>query len=266
MRIIRYLDSEDQIRYGIAIAPDTYVEAEGDPFTGLLQGSNPAAIRKLLAPIVPTQIMGIGLNYRKHAEETNAAIPQFPVLFFKNAASLQNPGDPILIPTQLKSDQIDYECELVVVIGKTAKNVRKEDAFNYILGYTIGNDVSARDWQKNGGAGQWCRGKSFDTHTPIGPVLFTTDEVPTPNDLDLRTILNGQTMQSSNTSDMIFDIPSVIEFLSASTTLLPGTIILTGTPSGVGMARTPQVWLKPGDEVTIEIEGLGSLTNPVELE
>lgn len=266
MRIIRYLDSKNHVRHGIAIAPETYVEAEGDLYSGLRPGSQPAEISKILAPLVPSQIFGIGLNYRKHAEETNAAIPQFPVLFFKNAASLQNPGDPILIPTTLKSEQVDYECELVVVIGKTAKNVSKADAFKYILGYTIGNDVSARDWQKNGGAGQWCRGKSFDTHTPIGPVLFTTDEVPHPNNLGIKTILNGETVQNSNTSDMIFDIPSIIEFLSASTTLLPGTIILTGTPSGVGMARNPQVWLKPGDTVTIEIEGLGSLTNPVGLE
>lgn len=266
MRIIRYLDSKNQARHGIAIAPETYVEAEGDLCSGLKPGFKPAEIRKILAPLVPSQIFGIGLNYRKHAEETNAAIPRFPVLFFKNAASVQNPGDPILIPTKLKSSQVDYECELAVVIGKAAKNVSKAEASKYILGYTIGNDVSARDWQKDGGAGQWCRGKSFDTFTPLGPVLFTADEVPNPNGLNIKTILNGETMQDSNTSDMIFDIPSIIEFLSASTTLLPGTVILTGTPSGVGMARNPQVWMKPGDTVTVEIEGLGSLTNPVALE
>jgi 2-keto-4-pentenoate hydratase/2-oxohepta-3-ene-1,7-dioic acid hydratase in catechol pathway len=191
------------------------------------------------------------------------AIPQHPVLFIKNPAAVQNPGDPILLPSVLKSDSVDYECELAVVIGKTARNVSKADALNYVLGYTCANDVSARDWQKNGGGGQWCRGKTFDTFCPLGPVLVTTDEIPNPNALGIKTILNGEAVQDWNTNDMIFDVPTLIEFLSADTTLLPGTVIITGTPQGVGMARKPPLWMKSGDSVTIEIEGIGSLTNPV---
>jgi 2-keto-4-pentenoate hydratase/2-oxohepta-3-ene-1,7-dioic acid hydratase in catechol pathway len=176
---------------------------------------------------------------------------------------LQNPGDPIVLPRKLNSDSVDYECELAVVIGKTCHNVSKKDALNHVLGYTCANDVSARDWQRNGGGGQWCRGKTFATFCPLGPVLVTADEVPNPNNLSIRTILNGEVMQDWNTNDMIFDIPTLIEFLSASTILHPGTVILTGTPHGVGFARTPPVFLKAGDSVTIEIEKIGKLTNPV---
>jgi 2-keto-4-pentenoate hydratase/2-oxohepta-3-ene-1,7-dioic acid hydratase in catechol pathway len=177
--------------------------------------------------------------------------------------TVQNPGDPIEIPTALKSDEVDYECELAVVIGKACKNVKKADALNYVLGYTCANDVSARDWQIKRGGSQWCRGKFFDTFAPLGPVLVTADEILNPNSLAIKTILNGNTVQDWNTNDMIFDVPTLIEFLSGSTTLLPGTVILTGTPHGVGMGRKPQLWLKPGDSVTVEIEGIGALTNPV---
>jgi 2-keto-4-pentenoate hydratase/2-oxohepta-3-ene-1,7-dioic acid hydratase in catechol pathway len=150
-----------------------------------------------------------------------------------------------------------------VVIGKTARNVSKAHALDHVLGYTCGNDVSARDWQKSGGGGQWCRGKTFDTFCPLGPVLVTPNEIPDPNALAIRTYLNGTVMQDSHTSDMIFDVPSLIEFLSASCTLTPGTVILTGTPQGVGMARDPRVWLQEGDTIAIEIEGIGMLSNPV---
>jgi 2-keto-4-pentenoate hydratase/2-oxohepta-3-ene-1,7-dioic acid hydratase in catechol pathway len=218
---------------------------------------------KALAPIVPTNILCIGLNYKKHAAESNNAPPPYPVLFIKNTASLQNPGDAIEIPVKLKSDSVDYECELAVVIGKACKNVSRADALDYVLGYTCANDVSARDWQRNGGGGQWCQGKGFDTFCPLGPVLVTRDEIPNPNSLRIRTILNGETLQDWNTDDMIFDVPAIIEFLSASKTLVPGTVILTGTPHGVGFARKPPVWLKAGDTVTIDIEKIGALTNPV---
>ena len=152
------------------------------------------------------------------------------------------------------------------MIGKACKNVRRDQALGYVGGYTCANDVSARDWQIKKGGGQWCRGKFFDTFCPLGPVLVTPDEIPNPNALGLRTLLNGETVQDWNTDDMIFDVPTLIEFLSGSTTLLPGTVILTGTPQGVGMAAKPPRWLKPGDSVTIEIDGIGQLTNPVELE
>ncbi len=189
--------------------------------------------------------------------------PTIPILFVKGTNSLQNPGDPILIPTHLPSEKVDYECELAVVIGKACKNVKRENALDYVLGYTCANDVSARDWQLEKGGGQWCRGKFFDTFAPLGPCLVTADEIPNPNMLGIRTVLNGETVQDWNTNDMIFDVSALIEFLSGSTTLLPGTVILTGTPHGVGMAAKPPRWLKAGDTITIEIDGIGSLTNPV---
>jgi len=141
--------------------------------------------------------------------------------------------------------------------------VSRADALNYVLGYTCANDVSARDWQRNGGGGQWCQGKSFDTFCPLGPVIVTTDEIPNPNALRIRTILNGETMQDWNTNDMIFDVPTLIESLSSTMTLRPGAVIMTGTPQGVGFARTPPVWLKEGDRVVVEIEKVGRLENPV---
>jgi 2-keto-4-pentenoate hydratase/2-oxohepta-3-ene-1,7-dioic acid hydratase in catechol pathway len=219
---------------------------------------------KLLAPLVPLNILAIGLNYKKHAEEGGKGAPAQPILFIKATSSLQNPGDPIELPRHLASTQVDYECELAVVIGRRCKNVSRANALDYVLGYTCGNDVSARDWQGRPlGGGQWCEAKSFDTFCPLGPVLVTRDEIPNPNALQIRTVLNGQAMQDWNTSDMIFDVPALIAFLSGSKTLLPGTVIMTGTPHGVGFARTPPVWLKPGDTVSIEIEKIGTLTNPV---
>jgi 2-keto-4-pentenoate hydratase/2-oxohepta-3-ene-1,7-dioic acid hydratase in catechol pathway len=218
---------------------------------------------KRLAPLQPANILCIGLNYRKHAAESNSPPPPHPVLFIKNTASIQNPGDPIEIPVKLSSSRVDYECELAIVIGRRCKNVSKADALDFVLGYTCANDVSARDWQRDGGGGQWCQGKSFDTFCPLGPVLVTKDEIPQPNELRIKTVLNGEVMQDWSTNDMIFDVPTLIEFLSASKTLLPGTVILTGTPHGVGFARNPPVWLKAGDTVSIEIEKIGTLTNPV---
>ncbi len=217
----------------------------------------------ILAPIEPKTIYGIGLNYRKHAEETGARIPEHPVVFLKSPTSVQNPGGPIILPRHLRSDQVDFEVELAVVIGYVCKNVSRTEAMNYVLGYTIANDVSARDWQKMWGGSQWCRGKTFDTFCPLGPALITPDELKNPNDLAMCTRVNGVTMQQSNTRDMIFPIDELIAFLSGSTTLEPGTLILTGTPEGVGMGRKPPVYLKPGDVVEVEIEGIGILSNPV---
>lgn len=232
-------------------------------FDDLHDTGRDATVTKVLAPLEPRDILCIGLNYRKHAAEGGQAIPEHPVLFMKNSGAVQNPEDPIRLPRVLASNSVDYECELAVVIGRTCHNVKRADALSYVLGYTCANDVSARDWQRNGGGGQWCRGKTFATFCPLGPVLVTADEIPNPNDLSIRTVLNGEVMQDWTTSDMIFDVPTLIEFLSASTVLRPGTVILTGTPHGVGFARTPPVFLKAGDSVTIEIEKIGSLTNPV---
>jgi 2-keto-4-pentenoate hydratase/2-oxohepta-3-ene-1,7-dioic acid hydratase in catechol pathway len=266
MKIIRYLDRHENVRYALENEDGCAIELAGDLLSGLRPIDHRADVKKILAPLAPSQILGIGLNYRRHAEETRAKIPDFPVLFGKGLNSVQNPGDPIFIPTHLASDEVDYECELAVVIGKTCKNVSRAEALESVLGYTCANDVSARDWQKKKGGSQWSRGKSFDSFCPLGPCLVTADELPDPNKLAIRTILNGETVQNSNTADMIFDVASLIEFLSGSTTLLPGTTILTGTPHGVGMAAHPPRWLKPGDSVSVEIEKIGTLTNPVQFE
>jgi len=263
MKIIRYLDSNSQVHYGAANSDGSASRIEGDPFIDMKMTGEPADVRKLLAPLAPASLLCVGLNYRRHANETHAKIPEYPVLFVKGNNAVQNPGDPILLPRFLRSDEVDYECELAVVIGKTCKNVRRENALDYVLGYTCANDVSARDWQIKRGGSQWCRGKFFDTFAPLGPHIVTRDEIPNPNELAIRTIMNGETLQDWNTNDMIFDVPALIEFLSGSTTLAPGTVILTGTPHGVGMAVKPPRWLKPGDTVTIEIEKIGRLTNPV---
>lgn len=263
MQIVRYSDPNGRLHYGARQDDGTALELDGDLYGDFRLSGRRSQIAKLLAPIEPTAILCIGLNYRKHAEETKAKIPQFPVLFMKGPAAAQNPGDPIVLPRKLESTKVDFECELAVVIGKKCKNVPREKALDYVLGYTCGNDVSARDWQKDFGGSQWCRGKTFDTFCPLGPCLVTSDEIENPNNLSIKTVLNGEAMQESTTADMIFDVPTLIEFLSGSTTLLPGTVILTGTPSGVGMARTPPVWLKDGDSITVAIERIGELTNPV---
>lgn len=263
MRILRYQDPTGNVRYGSGRTDGTANQIKGDILGDFEVTGEPARITKLLAPIDPPMILCIGLNYRAHAEETGARIPDYPVLFTKALGTVQNPGDPILIPTTAGSDQVDYECELAVVIGRACKNVRRDDANGYVLGYTCANDVSARDWQIKRSGGQWNRGKSFDTFLPLGPAIVTPDEIPNPNALPIRTVLNGETLQDSNTSDMIFDVPTLIEFLSQSTTLFPGTVILTGTPPGVGMARSPNRWLQEGDTVSVAIEGIGELTNPV---
>jgi 2-keto-4-pentenoate hydratase/2-oxohepta-3-ene-1,7-dioic acid hydratase in catechol pathway len=266
MKIIRYRNESGQIEFGSLDATGKAFKLRGDIFEKPEITTEPATVSKLLAPFQPAGILGIGLNYRKHAEESGAKVPEFPVLFAKGLNTLQNPDDAIEIPTFLKSDEVDYECELAVVIGKHCKNVSRKEALKYVLGYTCANDVSARDWQIKRGGGQWSRGKFFDTFAPLGPCLVTTDEITNPNCLGIKTVLNGTTVQDWNTNDMIFDVPTLIEFLSGSTTLLPGTVILTGTPHGVGMGQKPPRWLKPGDSVTIEIEKIGKLTNPVKLE
>lgn len=263
MKIIRYRDAAGQIGYAWPQSKGQARKITGDIFGKYQITDDLVEVKEVLAPFVPTAIFCIGLNYRRHAEESGAPIPAHPILFMKGPASVQHPSGPIVLPTRLKSTEVDYEAELAVVIGQTCKNVSRERALEYVFGYTAANDVSARDWQMKWGGSQWCRGKTFDTFAPLGPVLVTAGEIPNPNTLRIRTILNGEVMQDSNTSDMIFDVPTIIEFLSGSTTLLPGTVILTGTPEGVGGARKPPRFLKPGDSITIDIEGIGELTNPV---
>jgi 2-keto-4-pentenoate hydratase/2-oxohepta-3-ene-1,7-dioic acid hydratase in catechol pathway len=212
-------------------------------------------------------VFAIGLNYRRHADETGGKYPEYPIVFMKAPSSVIGHGESIQVPRHMASEKVDWECELAVVIGKPCKNVSAESALDYVFGYTCANDVSARDWQIDKGAGrQWCRGKTFDTFCPLGPFIVTADEIPNPNALAIRTLVNDEVVQDWNTNDMIFSVPQIIEFLSGSTTLEPGTVILTGTPHGVGMAMNPPRYLKPGDVVSIEVEGIGRLTNPVVLE
>lgn len=219
---------------------------------------------KLHPPISkPSKVIGIGLNYEDHAEETGADIPEKPIVFAKYPNTIAGPGDTIRIPKI--TEQADYEAELAVVIGKRAKNVAAEEALEYVFGYMNANDVSSRDLQFSEG-GQWSRSKSIDTFAPIGPYLVTKDEIEDPQKLSVKCTLNGEVMQEGNTEKMIFSVAEIVAFLSTGMTLEAGDIILTGTPPGVGVARDPQVFLKDGDEVTIEIEGLGTLTNPVEVE
>jgi 2,4-didehydro-3-deoxy-L-rhamnonate hydrolase len=207
----------------------------------------------------PGKIVCVGLNYRDHAEEQAVALPEAPLLFAKWQNTLIGPGEPIVIPPIVT--KCDYEAELGVVIGTTVRNASAENALEAVAGYICLNDVSARDLQF--GDGQWTRGKSPDTFCPVGPRLVPRDEVPDPQALSIRAILNGTTMQNSTTANMVFGVAEVIAYITRTITLEPGDLIATGTPAGVGAFRDPPVFMQPGDEITIEIEGLGSLTNPV---
>ena len=207
----------------------------------------------------PQKIICIGLNYRDHAEEQGVDLPERPLLFAKWPNALIGPGEPIVLPPI--TEKVDYEAELGVVIGSPASRVSVENALEAVAGYTCVNDVSARDLQFSDG--QWVRGKSLDTFCPVGPALVPATDVPDPQALGIRAILNGEVMQDSTTANMVFGVAEIIAFISQAITLEPGDLIATGTPAGVGVFRDPQVLLKPGDEITIEIDGIGTLTNPV---
>jgi 2-keto-4-pentenoate hydratase/2-oxohepta-3-ene-1,7-dioic acid hydratase in catechol pathway len=207
----------------------------------------------------PGKIVCVGLNYRDHAEESGLAVPATPVIFSKFSTCVIAPGEPVVIPAT--SEKVDYEAELAVVIGRHAKDVSADRAYDYVLGYTAFNDVTARDFQF--GDGQWQRGKSCDTFAPMGQTIVTADEIPDPHTLRITMKVNGAVMQDSNTNQLIFRVPELIAFISASITLEPGDIIATGTPAGVGFARKPPVFLKPGDKMDVEIERIGGLGNPI---
>ncbi len=214
----------------------------------------------LLQPVLhPGKVIYLGLNYRDHAKEAGMAIPEYPVLFHKVAGSLTGHNQPIVVPRS--SSKIDFEGELAIITGRRGKYIAENEALSYIAGYTIGNDVSARDLQFR--TSQWTTGKMLDTFGPLGPALVTRDEVPDPNALRIKTILNGQVMQDGNTADMIFRVPFIVSYISQIVTLEPGDVILTGTPAGIGNTRTPPVFMKPGDTVSVEIDRLGVLTNPL---
>lgn len=263
MKIVRVEENGGGgIRHGALQENGEIFAIKGDIF-GKWELTGERLSGRLLAPLVPPAIYAIGANYLKHIEESGAKRPVRPMLFMKAPTAVQDPGEPIWLPRHMRSDKVDYEGELAVVIGKRCKNVRREDALDYVLGYTCANDVSARDWQKEWGEGQFCRGKTFDSFCPLGPTIVTRDEIPDPQRLEIRTWVNGEVRQQSSTGDMLFDVRDLIAFVSGSTTLLPGTVILTGTPEGVGMGYKPPLWLQAGDVVTVAISGIGELSNPV---
>jgi 2-keto-4-pentenoate hydratase/2-oxohepta-3-ene-1,7-dioic acid hydratase in catechol pathway len=281
MKLITFIDGKNS-RLG-AIVEDRVVDLNGPAgFTSMLdliqagtdawhtlagiikartQHSLPLADVHLLAPLPnPPKIVAIGLNYMDHCREQNVPVPERPVVFTKFPNAIIGPGEAITWEPAL-TQQVDYEAELAVVIGKAARNVAKEHALEYVFGYTAINDVSARDLQFSDG--QWVRAKSLDTFCPMGPVLVTADEIPDPQALKIRCLVNGRTLQDSSTSEMIYSTSYLISYLSRSFTLLPGDIISTGTPHGVGLFRNPQVFLQNGDQVVVEIDGIGTLANPV---
>jgi 2-keto-4-pentenoate hydratase/2-oxohepta-3-ene-1,7-dioic acid hydratase in catechol pathway len=215
---------------------------------------------RVCAPIPrPGKIICVGLNYRDHAIESNMPIPESPIIFAKYANAIVGPEDPVLLPKG--STQVDYEAEMAVIIGRRSKHIPRDKAYGSVFGYSCFNDVSARDFQF--ADKQWVRGKTCDTFAPMGPFVATADEIPNPQNLYIKLRLNGETMQSSRTEQLIFDVPAIVEFLSGVITLEPGDVIATGTPPGVGFARKPPVFLKAGDRMEVDIEGLGVLANPV---
>jgi 2-keto-4-pentenoate hydratase/2-oxohepta-3-ene-1,7-dioic acid hydratase in catechol pathway len=257
VKIVRFKKGES-IHYGF-LREDHLVETRGSLFDGLEASTRRILLKdvKICAPIDPPNIYCLGLNYRQHAAETGVNPPDRPLIFLKTTTTIIGPEDSIVLPA-MDRETVDYEAELAIVIGKRAKNVKKENALDYVIGYTCANDVSARSCQLSDK--QWARGKSFDTFCPIGPVIETQLD---PDNAPIRCRLNGKIMQDSNTSDMIFDCSTIVSYLSHCATLIPGTLILTGTPSGVGFVRRPPVYLKSGDEIEAEIEGIGKLANSV---
>jgi len=266
MRMARFLDTRGDVRLGVDRGDGTAACLEGDGYApaSLRETGSVERIVKRLPPVQPANIFCIGLNYKAHARESKIDPGPYPTVFMKPTTAAIGAGEPIRIPrSTLDGPEMDYECELAVVIGKTCRDVCAERALEHVLGYTCANDVSARHWQMRGGGGQWIRGKSFDTFCPLGPVLVTADEIADPQALRISTRLNGRVMQESTTADMIFPVAELIAFLARDTTLLPGTVILTGTPSGVGFACKPPVFLAAGDRLAVEIDGIGVLDNPV---
>jgi 2-keto-4-pentenoate hydratase/2-oxohepta-3-ene-1,7-dioic acid hydratase in catechol pathway len=252
---------------GFGRVEDDHVVPMGDDLIAYLAGApatdgEPKALADVAAraPVPrPGKVVCIGLNYRDHAEEAGLELPDVPILFPKFANSVIGPAEPIVIPPE--TTRVDYEAELGVVIGRTAYRVSESDALSYVGGYTCMNDVSARELQNR--TSQWMLGKAIDTFLPCGPVLVTPDEIPDPQALAIRCEVNGRELQSSTTAQMVFGVAELIAFVSRTMTLEPGDLIATGTPPGVGFARKPPIYLQDGDEVTVEIERIGRLTNPV---
>ncbi len=265
MKIIRFTDDTGTQQLGQDQGDGTAKLIEGDLFGKHSVTDEIKKVSQLLAPIEPTNIFCIGLNYREHAAESGAEIPKSPIVFMKPTSALAGPGQTILIPNSCDpKGEVDYECELAVVVGRPAREVSEDDALDYVLGYTAANDVSARKWQMQGGGGQWIRGKGFDTFCPIGPALVTADEIPDPQALAVSFEMDGKTLQSSSTAQMLFSVAELISILSREQTLRPGDVIATGTPAGVAPLQSPPTWIRPGAVMTARVEGLGALVNSVE--
>lgn len=264
MKIVRFLSEDHRVHCGVISQGDPGLARliSGSPFGTFEVTEEKKAIREYLAPVEPVTVYALGFNYGRHAEEIEVSYPENPVVFIKAMTSVIGHGAPVVLP-KAGPDEVDYEAELAVVIGRKGKNIPADRAMDHVLGYTCANDVSARDWQFHKQKNQWTRGKSFDTFCPLGPWLVTREEVENPDDLGIRSLLNGKVMQDSRTSDMFFSVEEIVSDLSRSVTLLPGTVILTGTPAGVGFARDPAVFLREGDRITVEIDGIGVLSNPV---
>jgi 2-keto-4-pentenoate hydratase/2-oxohepta-3-ene-1,7-dioic acid hydratase in catechol pathway len=264
LKIIRFLSSDEAIVYGVFdhARPEEATVIDGDIFGDYTVTGGSKIIKKVLPPVSPPNVFALGFSYGKHAEETDVNYPEIPVVFIKANSSIIGPGDPIILP-KAGPEEVDYEAELAVIIGKKVKNVSPSKARDYIFGYTCANDVSARDWQFHKQKHQWARGKSFDTFCPVGPYIVTADEIEDPDNLKIKSVLNGTVMQDSSTSDMFFTVAEIVSDLSQSLTLLPGTIIMTGTPEGVGFTREPPIFLRGGDTISVIIEQIGELTNPV---
>ncbi|KAF5625213.1 fumarylacetoacetate hydrolase [Fusarium sp. NRRL 25303] len=271
--LVRFVSKDDgKTYYGAADEALQFAKAlqEGSPFSPTTQISdNKHVIQRLLCPIDidhARSVVCIGLNYTDHAQEAKMAIPQVPVVFFKPVTALTGPYDDLVLPrTSWEKQRLDYESELVIVIGKKAWRVSKDDALDHVFGYTAGNDISNRAWQLEPqlGGGQWCYSKCFDSSAPIGPAIVSKDILGSAVGLDIRGTLNDTQVQDDNTDNMIFSVAEIVSFLSQGMTLLPGTLIFTGTPAGVGFGRTPQISMKEGDIIKVEIDGIGAIANKV---
>ena len=262
-KIARFRTREGKTYYGVLRDESHLTVIDGSVFGGFKLHKRTYRLKevKLLHPVEPGDIVAIGVNYRSHGEETGHQIPERPIVFLKASSSVLSPGEQIVLP-HMTPGEVDYEAELAVIIGRNAKNVPEARALDYVLGYTCGNDVTARDAQMKLDR-QWARAKSCDTFCPLGPWIVQGID---PDNLHIMSRLNDEVMQDSNTSQMIFNVRSLISFISHNKTLHPGDVIMTGTPEGVGVARDPKVFLKPGDTVEVEIENIGVLTNPVRAE
>ncbi|KAJ4252493.1 hypothetical protein NW762_011094 [Fusarium torreyae] len=280
-RFIRFVDEEGQIRFGDAVADSaqeltnlleagslTANELVGtDPFDAKLTGKV-YLVKKLLGPLTPQNVpivRCVGLNYAKHIKETGRAPPPHPSIFIKPSRSITGWNDDIPIPRIAQEDQLDYEGELAIVIGKEGKDIETEDALDYVAGYTVANDVSARTWQRDpkfaGEVPQWCFSKGFDSFAPLGPSIVSPGVLGAADDLTLQTKVNGEARQEASTSDLVFGVKKIIAFVSQGTTLEKGSVILTGTPGGVALGMRPPQWLKGGDIVEVSISGIGTIRN-----